>query len=305
MKFISASDIHGSEIVRDKICKFGKESGINTLILSGDVVSKFLYPIIERGEDEIIAYTPFGAERFFTRKEAKRREAELKKQGYITWYGKLEELERMSDKEKRAYSLEFQRKSLEKMISEFRKHFENFLMILGNDDSEHLLKYIPNENNLNERIVKIEGIEFLGFPYIPKTPFNTSFEIEEEREIERKLEKLISELKNPENSVWITHAPPYKSGLDVCKKINDNLELMIENGMPLLHYAGSEGLRRMIEKYKPRVVCCGHIHESPGIRHIGETICVNPGSQYEEGIARIAVVDLGFKPPRVETFSLI
>ena len=36
----------------------------------------------------------------------------------------------------------------------------------------------------------------------------------------------------------------------------------------------------------------GHVHESPAGQTIGSTMCVNPGSEYPEGILRGAIVDL-------------
>jgi len=49
---------------------------------------------------------------------------------------------------------------------------------------------------------------------------------------------------------------------------------------------GSEAVRKMIEKYQPFLGLHGHIHESAGSIRIGETNCVNPGSEYAEGILR-------------------
>ena len=49
---------------------------------------------------------------------------------------------------------------------------------------------------------------------------------------------------------------------------------------------GSKAVRKMIEKYQPFVGLHGHIHESSGSMKIGRTHCVNPGSEYAEGILR-------------------
>lgn len=38
---------------------------------------------------------------------------------------------------------------------------------------------------------------------------------------------------------------------------------------------GNKELRGMIDKYKPHLVLCGHIHEDPGITKIGETTVIN------------------------------
>nr|MDO8111831.1 metallophosphoesterase [Candidatus Sigynarchaeota archaeon] len=42
-------------------------------------------------------------------------------------------------------------------------------------------------------------------------------------------------------------------------------------------HVGSESIRRVIETYQPDLAVCGHIHESPGLEHIGKTTCVNAG----------------------------
>lgn len=42
---------------------------------------------------------------------------------------------------------------------------------------------------------------------------------------------------------------------------------------------GNRYLRKIIKKYKPRLVICGHIHEASGIGFIKKTVVVNPGSK--------------------------
>jgi len=39
----------------------------------------------------------------------------------------------------------------------------------------------------------------------------------------------------------------------------------------------------------------GHVHEARGVDKIGRTICINPGSEYTEGVLRgaLIVVDKG------------
>ena len=52
-------------------------------------------------------------------------------------------------------------------------------------------------------------------------------------------------------------------------------------------------MRTAIEKYKPLLGLHGHIHESKGFVNIGRTLCINPGSEYGEGILRGVIVELG------------
>jgi len=55
---------------------------------------------------------------------------------------------------------------------------------------------------------------------------------------------------------------------------------------------GSKAVKKMIEKYQPLLGLHGHIHESSGSIRIGRTYCVNPGSEYAEGILRAFLIEL-------------
>jgi len=54
--------------------------------------------------------------------------------------------------------------------------------------------------------------------------------------------------------------------------------------------AGSTAIRKAIEKFQPMLGLHGHIHESRGIASIGRTLCINPGSEYTEGVLRGAII---------------
>ena len=56
--------------------------------------------------------------------------------------------------------------------------------------------------------------------------------------------------------------------------------------------AGSKAVLNAISKYQPMLGLHGHIHESRGIQKIGRTLCINPGSEYSEGILRGVIVIL-------------
>jgi Icc-related predicted phosphoesterase len=62
-----------------------------------------------------------------------------------------------------------------------------------------------------------------------------------------------------EKSVLVSHAPPYG--------FQDKAFI----GM----HAGNKDLRKIVDKCKPRLVLCGHIHEDPGYTKTDNTIIVN------------------------------
>ena len=46
-------------------------------------------------------------------------------------------------------------------------------------------------------------------------------------------------------------------------------------------------------KQQPLLSLHGHIHEGRGATRIGKTLCINPGSMYEQGTLLGAIVALG------------
>ena len=66
--------------------------------------------------------------------------------------------------------------------------------------------------------------------------------------------------------------------------------------------AGSAAVRKAIEKYQPMLGLHGHIHEAQGMVKIGRTTCINPGSEYGEGILRGCLVT--FADGAVEGFQM-
>ncbi|MEM2517675.1 MAG: phosphoesterase, partial [Candidatus Bathyarchaeia archaeon] len=91
------------------------------------------------------------------------------------------------------------------------------------------------------------------------------------------------------NSIFNLHCPPINTLLDIAPKLDKDLKVSLRETIA----AGSAAVRKAIEKYQPLLGLHGHIHESRGIEKIGRTLCINPGSEYTEGILRAIVVDLG------------
>jgi len=57
-------------------------------------------------------------------------------------------------------------------------------------------------------------------------------------------------------------------------------------------HVGSTAVRHVIERHRPLLGLHGHVHESRGLWRFGRTLCLNPGSEYPEGILRGARVEL-------------
>ena len=123
-----------------------------------------------------------------------------------------------------------------------------------------------------------------------RTPWDTHRE-EDEGQLKLRYEAMICQLKDPRNAVFNIHVPPYKSGLDDAPELDKDLRPVLAGQS--LQPVGSTALREAIQKYQPLLGLHGHIHEGRGTTRIGKTLCINPGSMYEQGTLLGAIVKLG------------
>jgi uncharacterized protein len=84
--------------------------------------------------------------------------------------------------------------------------------------------------------------------------------------------------------------PPYRTALDQCPELDEDLRPVHRGGNPVMTSAGSTAVRELIEAHAPLLGLHGHIHESRGCVRIGRSTCVNPGSDYSDGVLRGALI---------------
>ncbi len=170
-------------------------------------------------------------------------------------------------------------------------------LIPGNDD-EFVIDPILNEPgqapvNADGRVLDIPGgLQLLASGWSNYTPWQTPRE-ESEDELYARLDALAGQVRDPRRAVFMIHVPPYDSGLDTAPILDANLRPTISAGDVLRGPVGSTAVRRIIETYQPLLSVHGHIHEAGGERKIGETLCINPGSEANAGILRGYLVDIG------------
>jgi Icc-related predicted phosphoesterase len=112
-------------------------------------------------------------------------------------------------------------------------------------------------------------------------------------------------VKDYDHCIFNFHVPPLDSTLDSCPKLDWNTDPptpIVSGGQIVFAGAGSQAVRKAIEKYQPMLGLHGHIHEAQGIIKIGKTTCINPGSEYGEGILRGCLVT--FADGVVEGFQM-
>ena len=142
------------------------------------------------------------------------------------------------------------------------------LAIPGNIDSPELVNILDSvAENMHGVGKQVGDIYIAGLGGSNPTIFDTPFELQED-EIYSKLDAI-----SKEGMVLMLHAPAYG--------FND----VIPTGMSV----GSKGALDIVNKYRPRLVLSGHIHESFGKKESNGTVFVNPGALKD---GRCAIVSI-------------
>jgi Icc-related predicted phosphoesterase len=164
----------------------------------------------------------------------------------------------------------------------------------GNDDYfsiEEILDKAPYVQNAEGQVLELRpGLEMISTGYGNLTPWKCPRDITEEQ-LAEKIETMASQLSDPRVAIFNLHVPPLGSGLDLCPK----LDTSVYPPRPMageVAAVGSSAVRDAIGRFGPTLSLHGHIHEAAGVRELGSTTAVNPGSEYAQGVLRSAVIDI-------------
>ncbi len=143
-------------------------------------------------------------------------------------------------------------------------YMEKFLTMVGRTAKK--VFFVPGNNdppdaaipegvlNIHGRQERLDKISIGGIGGSNITPFNTRFEITDD-----KARQILSSLGRVE--ILVSHCPPFGTKCD------------LYSGKHL----GSVPVREYVEMNKPSIVLTGHVHEARGVDKIGSTTIVNPG----------------------------
>ena len=179
-----------------------------------------------------------------------------------------------------------------------------FLM-LGNDDFASLgplLDSAPWGIHAEGRIVMIDRHEMISWGYSNITPWHSHREQTEEQ-LAATLRELAADLKDPERAILNLHVPPFGTQLDDAPVLDGDLRVVQSMGQVKFAPVGSTAVRDFELEVQPMLGLHGHIHESAGIRRLGRTIAINPGSDYATGALHGALVTL--KDGKVAAHQLV
>jgi hypothetical protein len=174
------------------------------------------------------------------------------------------------------------------IIERIRSVNSTVYAVSGNCDHSGVARLLGEMNiSLEGTCVRDGGVVAAGLGGSLPGPSSTPNEYSEE-EIDHILADAAGCAGSSGILVLVSHQPPRGT-------LNDRLS----SG----EHVGSVSVRDFIEKNRPAVCLCGHIHEGMGIDRIGETATVNPGPFRTgnlalidvdgEGVVRVSIVRNG------------
>ncbi|HZC33033.1 MAG TPA: hypothetical protein VE640_07075 [Candidatus Bathyarchaeia archaeon] len=168
-------------------------------------------------------------------------------------------------------------------------------VMLGNDDPVDLQRVLDAATWATvaegQVIALDDDHELASWGYSNLTPWHSHRE-QTETELAASIHAVVSRLSNPSRAIFNFHVPPIGTGLDDAPALDENLRVIQVLGQVKFAPAGSTAVRAVIEEIQPLLGLHGHIHESSGIRRLGRTIAINPGSDYSTGALNGALITL-------------
>lgn len=217
---------------------------------------------------------------------------------YVCDEKQYEELKNASQDQVEKIFAELECQTLKEWLDLIPKKLPKDIKVLihpGNDDKfelDEVIKASRYATYAEESVVDLDGEhEAACCGWSNPTPWNSPRECSEE-ELMVKLEKLASQVQNVEKSLFCLHCPPFESQIDQAPLLDKDLRPVMEGGRPVIIPVGSKSVRAIIEKYQPLLGMHGHIHECRGWMKIGRTQCMNPGSEYTEGILSAYLIEI-------------
>jgi uncharacterized protein len=310
MKVFFATDIHGSEICWRKFLNAAAFYKADMVILGGDVTGKVLVPILALpGAWEVT----FGGKRLRldTQTELDEIQRKIRDRGYYPAVMSPDELDSLKEEDgsvDRRFTQEMT-KGLDRWLDmadgKLRGGEVPCILNGGNDDIweiDDIIERSPAVSFGEAKMIDIGGFYLVSMGWTNPTPWNTFREAPEDV-LAGKIDTVVSQIPDMERAIFNFHAPPYGTGLDEAPALDANLRPT--HGGAVMKPVGSTAVREAILKYQPVLSVHGHIHESKGVKKLGRTLAMNPGSSYTDGVLQGAVLDLNEKKGKVARYILV
>jgi Icc-related predicted phosphoesterase len=289
-RLLFVTDLHGSTSAFRKLLDAPERHGVEALVCAGDIAGTRLYPIVRGRNGRHVLYqggTPEGLDGHAALAEAR---AELEARGGYPVTLSDEEypaIARDSAARRRILTRAISAR-LEEWIAlaEDRLYGTGVKCYLagGDNDDEATLAALGGTDGdtvipCEGRVVDVLGLPMVSLGWSPSTAGRPPREASEAR-LRTMLADAIAPLDDPRQAIFNLHAPPRNPRLTT----------------------GSRAVAAAIRAHQPLLGLHGHIHESPGVKKIGRTVCINPGSESQAGALLGAVVAVA--PGKVASYQL-
>lgn len=305
-KLFYATDVHGSERTWKKFLNAAKFYGADALVMGGDVMGKLAIPIIREPGGTFRATIHGRVERVDSEAGVAALRARIGDLGFYDVVMDQDEY-RATQADPDAIERLFVRLATERLVrwidlAETRLAGTGIKVYAtgGNDDLTEVMTVMDRPGTqafvaCEDRAVPIDDDHvMISMPYVNPTPWRTPREAEEP-ELTARIEAMAGAFGDHAKVIFNFHAPPVDSTLDTCPMLDattDPPSQVVRGGQQVLYGAGSTAIRASIERFQPMLGLHGHIHESQAAARLGRTVCVNPGSEYGEGILRGCLITI-------------
>ena len=299
-----ATDVHGSDVCWKKFINAGKFYGAHVIILGGDMTGKAIVPIIHQGGDTWKAVLLQQEFMLHGTAEVDDMASKITSRGYYpyrTTPDEIDELMKSPERVDQIFRSEVMKRA-EQWLAYADQKLEGTGMKCyvapGNDDMFELDERIGCTKHVHlaeGEVITLDadgrdgGYEMISSGWSNFTPWRT-FREESEADLRKRYDAMISKVRNPRRAIFNFHVPPYGSTLDEAPELTNDLKPK-DAGRSLIP-VGSHAVHDLIKQCQPLLGLFGHVHEGKGAVHVGRTLCINPGSMYEQGRLLGAVVAL-------------
>lgn len=295
-----ASDVHGSNRCFRKFLNAAKFYQANVLVMGGDILGKAIV-FLEEVDSGVYVTEEHGRQvRLTTEQEAQAFESRASDKGlypYRCRQGEPQQLHASGELKPL-----FERLMQERLQAWLTLAGERLagtgvrcFIMGGNDDPTSVLEALSGASVVRDPehlIVQLDDDnEMISCGWSNPTPWHTPRECSED-ELGKRIDALMARVRRPEALVMNFHVPPFQSGLDDAPELDASLKVQTSLGQTRFKPIGSTAVRSAIERYQPLLGLHGHVHEAHASCKIGRTVCINPGSDYSEGILHGVLVTL-------------
>jgi Icc-related predicted phosphoesterase len=289
MKFLNAAKFYSADV----------------LILGGDITGKMIVPIVEQPDGSYQTEFLGNLQLTKTAPERQTLEKEIRNHGFYPYLTTPAEMEKLQNDKKlldelfSAVMVEGVRRWVSVAEARLKETKVKCYISPGNDDrfniddvlkSSHVVLYPEGD------VVWLDDHhEMITSAWTNPTPWHSPRETTEDKLAEI-FNPMISKVEHVNDCLFNFHCPPSDTPIDLAPDLDETLKpkFTAGGGISMVH-VGSSTVRQMIEDHQPLLGLHGHIHESHGFVKIGRTVCINPGSEYGQGVLRGALINLDEK----------